>query len=66
LLITSPFSRGIRGLCARIQHITPEIEIEFGSAEYSEKRLGEYWAWRGEAGGKEELLLRERRWAQEA
>ncbi|KAF8250316.1 kinase-like protein [Wilcoxina mikolae CBS 423.85] len=48
------------GLCALVQHVTEEIEMEFECEKYSEMRLGEYWAWRGEDGG-----VRERRWAEE-
>jgi len=45
-------------------------EIDFDYASYAETRLGEYWAWKGEADGSRpasgrEQPLRERRWAQE-
>ena len=42
-------------------------EIDFNYSEYAEQRLGEYFAWRGEADGTREgtMPLRERTWAGE-
>ena len=45
-------------------------QIDFDYATYAEQRLGEYWAWRGESGGRDETRLkegeiREGRWAEE-
>ena len=56
------------GIWALIQ--TTISQIDFDYASYAEVRLGEYWAWREETEGTrkragKEILLRERRWAQE-
>lgn len=56
------------GIWALIQATISEIDFDYAS--YAETRLGEYWAWREEAGGTRkakglEMPLRERRWAQE-
>ncbi|RAL10410.1 putative ethanolamine kinase [Aspergillus homomorphus CBS 101889] len=65
--------RGIPGLYWGIWSlIQAQIsQIDFDYASYAELRLGEYYAWRRETDGsraqaKEEMPLRERRWAQEA
>jgi ethanolamine kinase len=56
------------GIWALIQATISQIDFDY--AMYAEVRLGEYWAWRGEADGSraaagKEMPLRERRWAQE-
>jgi ethanolamine kinase len=56
------------GIWALIQATISQIDFDY--AAYAEVRLGEYWAWRGEAGGSravagKEMPLREKRWAQE-
>ncbi|KAF2460893.1 kinase-like domain-containing protein [Lineolata rhizophorae] len=54
------------GIWALIQAMISQIDFDY--ATYAEQRLGEYWAWRGEADGSRakqgrEMPLRERRWA---
>ncbi|KAI0025345.1 protein kinase-like protein [Xylariomycetidae sp. FL0641] len=56
------------GIWALIQATISEIDFDY--AKYAEIRLGEYWAWREEIGGRREaegheIPLRERRWAQD-
>jgi ethanolamine kinase len=56
------------GIWALIQATISQIDFDY--ATYAEVRLGEYWAWREEADGSraaagKEMLLREKRWAQE-
>ncbi|KAI0478739.1 kinase-like protein [Xylariaceae sp. FL0804] len=56
------------GIWALIQAEISQIDFDY--ARYAETRLGEYWAWRGEADGSRaregrDMPLRERRWAQE-
>jgi ethanolamine kinase len=56
------------GIWALIQATISTIDFDYAS--YAETRLGEYWAWKAEAGGSRaaagtEMPLRERRWAQE-
>lgn len=56
------------GIWALIQATISQIDFDYAS--YAEIRLGEYWAWRAESDGsrlesKQEMPLRERRWAQD-
>jgi len=56
------------GIWALIQATISQIDFDYAS--YAEIRLGEYWAWREESDGSreksgKEMVLRERRWAQE-
>ncbi|KAI5458301.1 kinase-like domain-containing protein [Mariannaea sp. PMI_226] len=51
------------GLCALIQAQASTGSIDFDYAGYAEKRLQEYWAWRGAVSGANEAVsLREERW----
>ncbi|KAE8453772.1 hypothetical protein EG329_009284 [Mollisiaceae sp. DMI_Dod_QoI] len=57
------------GIWALIQATISQIDFDYAS--YAEIRLGEYWAWRAEADGSrkasgKEMMVREKRWAQES
>lgn len=56
------------GIWALIQALISEIDFDYST--YAEHRLGEYWAWKGEAEGTREkegrdVPLREQRWAED-
>ncbi|KAI9800766.1 MAG: hypothetical protein M1833_003183 [Piccolia ochrophora] len=56
------------GIWALIQATISQIDFDY--AAYAERRLGEYWAWKGEVDGTrvkehKDLPLRERQWARD-